>query len=206
MKKVNSINKILLFFLLISLMISHANASEVEVNVDANTAEIIVGTSNSLPFGNNLNLAAGGIYNDEDFAFFHAKAAISDTFLEDYLMVEMGFKGVLGKTERANPDEEAGLGAIGFYLGGDYLLSSFELLRIPFDPEIGVSITIAPEPLCFDDTNRFSEFKAYLGVGIMNNRMGKIIIGYRAIDARVEEYETWETSYTGMYFGYRFLF
>ncbi len=187
----------------------------VEVNANEDVFEARMGkVLTDVP--NALTISANVIHNEDEYTLFGGDLTVGNRlFAYDIFEFSMGFRGVGGTVERYEEDrywddeeDEAGVGAVGFLL-----TAAVELVR--FGTGYGGSISfdllgeacVAPSPLCFSDTDTFTDLRGGLGINILDYRRGTVIIGYRSLEIEFDEpYERYEVSDDGVYFGYRFKF
>ncbi len=95
--------------------------------------------------------------------------------------------------------KEADLMAIGFLFSGKYTIPK-TISPIPIDVSVGLSL--APDLLCFLNSDRYLEFRSSLDFFIVTN--GAIILGYRYIKVRLDDsHGQWEMSDGVLFVGFQ---
>jgi len=175
---------------------SFASIYDLEVNASNSALEARFNASLPLEKGF-LKTGIGAIYNDDDYKIADVKLTLSNEILLPELRYNLGFKGVLGNIEKNY--KEGDLMAIGFLFSLKYTIPE-AILPIPIDVSAGFSL--APDPLCFSDSDRYLEVRTSLDFCIAKN--GAITLGYRYIKVRLDDnHGQWEMSDGTFFVGYR---
>ena len=172
----------LIVFLTIAMSgVALANTYQLMLNASHSSVEAQFDIVHNLDVGM-LITGIGGVYNDndDDYKIADVKIALGNEMLIPGLNCALGFKGLLGEIEFDNIDGD--LGAIGFLLSAIYDIPK-TVVTIPL--QISAEVTVAPEPLCFIDSDKYVEIKAGLGIHILEN--AAIIVGYKHIDIHFDK-------------------
>lgn len=179
--------------------ISFAGTYHVELNASQSTIEAIFDNRMAVEQGF-LTAGIGAIYREDDYKIAHVKLTLGNGISFARLSFNLGFKGVLGNIE--NDNKEADLMAIGFLFSGTYTIPE-TISPLPVDFSLGLSM--APDPLCFLDSDRYMDFRVSLDFRIVKN--AAIILGYRYIEVRLDEDPgDWEMSDGTLFIGYQLKF
>ncbi len=187
--------------LLILLNLSVAYASEVEVNANQSTAE-----GRLLITRQSLSIGADILYNGDKYTIGSGILAFRNDQLIDRLKFAIGFRGMWGTIKRK--PEDIDMSAAGFLISMAYDLPNIEVYyNVPLDFELVGELCMAPAPLCFGDGDGYTEMKAGLGLHVLGDRRGTLLVGYRTLEARFDEtFNNWSMSDSAMFFGYKFNF
>jgi len=190
----------LVAFMVLSLTdISYAGTNLLELNVSQSTIQ--GGYEHKMPV--EYGFLTGGIgaqYSEDDYRIGHLKFALGNGISSAGLDVNLGFKGVLGMVEKNS--EEADLMALSFLFEGTFTVPE-TLLPIPVD--LSLNLAMAPEPLCFLDSDRYMDFRVSLDFKIIEN--AAVLVGYRYVETRVEQdSDNWEMSDGTIFIGYQLRF
>jgi hypothetical protein len=198
MKSMAMIGPVILLVLFVS-SISFAGTHLIELNASRSTIE--GGYDHKMPVEYGfLTAGIGALYSEDDYRIAHAKFTLGDGISSAGLRFNLGFKGVLGNVEKDK--READLMAIGFLFSGTFAIPE-TILPLPVD--FSLKLSIAPEPLCFLDSNRYMDFRVSLDFRIVKN--AAIILGYRYIEIRLEQDQgNWETEDGTLFVGYQLKF
>jgi hypothetical protein len=130
-----------------------------------------------------LTAGVGGVYEDnhEEYKILDAKIAFGSENLVPQLTVELGFKGFLGDIERRRRDGD--LAAIGFLLAAAYEIPK---TVSPIPVEFFASACLAPSPLSFLDSERFSQIGFGVGFHVIEN--AAVLLGYKHINVHIHEH------------------
>jgi hypothetical protein len=186
----------IVFITVIMSGVSFASIYDLEVNASHSVLEARFNATLPLDQGF-LTTGIGAIYNDDDYKIADVKLTIGNEILVPELRFNLGFKGVLGDIEKDHKDGD--LMAIGFLFSGQYSIPE-TILPIPIDVSVGFSL--APDPLCFSNSDRYLEVRTSLDFCIVKS--GAIILGYRYIKARFDDNRgKWEMSDGTLFVGYQ---
>jgi hypothetical protein len=186
----------IVFTTMIMSSVSFASIYDLEVNASHSALEARFNATLPLEQGF-LTTGMGAIYSDDDYKIADVKLALVDEILLPELRFNWGFTGLLGNIEKDYKDGD--LMAIGLLFSGKYTIPE-TISPIPIDVSIGFSL--APEPLCFSDSERYLDFRTSLDFCIVKN--GAIIFGYRYIKVRLDDnYGQWEMSDETLFVGYQ---
>ena len=179
----------------ITTNVSFASIYDLEFNTGQSTQEARFNAT--LPLGQNIFATGiGAIYNDDDYKIGYIKLALGKELLPA-LRVNLGVKGLWGNIEENRIADD--LRAIGLVLEGKYIISK-DILPLPV--AISADFILAPDSLCFSDSDRYVEFRTSLDFFIVED--GAIVLGYRHINVRLEDnHEMWETSDKMLFIGYQ---
>ncbi len=178
---------------------SFAGTHLIELNASQSTIEGEYDHKMPVEYGF-LTAGIGALYSEDEYRIGHAKFTLGDGISSAGLRFNLGFKGVLGNVEKNS--READLMAIGFLFSGTFTIPE-TILPLPVD--FSLTLSMAPEPLCFLDSDRYMDFRASLDLRIVKN--AAIILGYRYLKTRLEQDQgNWETSDGTLFIGYRLEF
>lgn len=190
----------IVFITMITSGISFASTYHVELNASYSDIEARFDNTLALEQGF-LTTGIGAVYSEDDYNIADVKLTLGDGILLPGLKFNLGFKGVLGNIEREGT-EDARLVAIGFLFSGKYSIPE-AISPIPIDVSVGINV--APEPLCFLDSDRYWGFRTSLDFRIVKN--AAIILGYRYIEVRFDDDPgQWEMSDDTIFLGYQLSF
>ncbi len=192
------IGLVILLVLLLS-SISYAGTHLIELNASRSAVE--GGYDHAMPVEYGfLTAGIGALYSKDDYRIGHAKFTLGNSISSAGLRFNLGFKGVLGSVEENG--READLMALAFLFSGTFTIPE-TIVPIPVD--FSLNISMAPEPLCFLDSDRYMDFRASLDFKIVKN--AAIILGYRYIETRLEQdHGNWEKSDGAIFIGYQLRF
>jgi hypothetical protein len=92
--------------------------------------------------------------------------------------------------------------ALGFLFSAAFTIPE---TMVPIPVDFSFNISMAPEPLCFLDSDRYMDFRASLDLGVVKN--AAVILGYRYIETRLEQdHGNWEKSDGMLFIGYQLKF
>ncbi len=157
-------------------------------------------------------LGASVLYSDEEYQFFNLFFLLGNRMLYERFRLDIGFKGIFGTVE-GDDDTEGDASAVGFSVAGAYDFPEIEAFYgLPLDFEIASSITVAPDPLTFQDMDNYREFRITGGLYVLEQKKGLVFVGYRAIDSSFDDGggddgdDEWDELDDAFVFGYRFIF
>jgi hypothetical protein len=179
--------------------ISWAGTHLIELN--ASQGAIEGGYEHQMPVEHGfLTAGIGALYSEDEYRTGNIKFTLGNGISSAGLRFNLGFKGVIGSVEENG--KEADLMALGFFFSGAFTIPE-TIVPIPVDFSLNVSM--APEPLCFLDSDRYLDFRASLDFKIVKN--AAIILGYRYIETRLEQdHGNWEKSDSALFIGYQLRF
>jgi hypothetical protein len=184
----------IVFITMMTSSISFASTYHIELNASYSAIEARFDNTLALEQGV-LTTGIGAIYSDDDYKIANVKLTLGDGMLLPGLKFNLGFKGILGDIEKGN--KQGDLMAIGFLFSGKYSIPE-AVSPIPIDVSVGINV--APEPLCFLDSDRYWGFRTSLDFRIVKN--AAIILGYRNIEVRFDEDPgRWEMSDDTIFLG-----
>ena len=172
---------------------------------DATTFGINIGSSEvqgwiDVQFDTNdipLVMGADILYNNDDGRYWLTSAhiAVKDELLMPQidlgqaLSLGLGFRGVLGEVKIHRADYD--VGAFCFQFLGDYDFRKNSSPGLPsfFGLPVSISLSLsgAPEILCFSDTEKYVEFSTAFNFYI--NKSAAAFIGYRRIDIDFDRHD-----------------
>ncbi|MFW6146828.1 MAG: YfaZ family outer membrane protein [Thermodesulfobacteriota bacterium] len=189
----------LMFVFLLLTGVCYAGTNLIELNVSQSTIQ--AGYEHKMPV--EYGFLTGGIgaqYSEDDYKIGELKFALGNVMSSAGLAFNLGFKGVLGNVEKGS--EEADVMALCFLFEGTVTVPE-TLLPIPVD--LSLDAAMAPDPLCFLDSDRYLDLKASLDFRIIRN--AAVLIGYRYVETRVEQgSDNWEMSDGTIFIGYQLKF
>jgi len=170
--------------LIVALMIftlpKYSLGANMSSEIYANADDIKINLGYVFPAYDSYPEAGFGLDYSDDYLIANLNFALKDDILFPGLILGLGLKGFVGEVDVGA--KEFDLGAVSFQVLGEYDLRG-KSTNLPIT--ISASFSIAPEALCFSDTNRYSEFFAALYFYIVQN--GAIGIGYRNFEARFDD-------------------
>ncbi len=193
--------KYIVIIMIIMMGVSYANASEFEINANQSAAE-----GRLLISRQNVSAGIGVLYNDDKYTIGSAILSFVNTRLIEKLKFSIGFKGLMGTVKKRSGDVD--LSAAGFLLSMGYDIPKLEIYyNMPLDFEFLAELCLAPSPLCFGDSDGYVELKTGLGLHVLGEKKGTLIVGYRTMETRFDEtFNNWKMSDSAVFFGYRFTF
>jgi len=187
------------FIIMITCGISFASTYDLGVNAGHSTLEARFNTTLALERGL-LTTGIGAIYSDDGYRMANVKLSVGNGVSLPQLEFGLGFKGVVGHTEK--DDNEGDLMAIGFLFLGRYFIPE-SLLPIPIS--VALDFSWAPGSLCFLDSESYLEVKTNLEFRIVKN--AAIILGYRHLRVHLDDgTKDWEMSDGTFVAGYELWF
>jgi len=184
------------FITIIMSSVSFASIYDLELNTSPPALEARFNATLPLEQGF-LTTGIGAIYRDDDYKIADMKLALGNGELLPDLKFILGFKGVWGNIEKDYKDSD--LMAIGFLFSGKYTIPE-TISPIPI--EVSAGFSLAPDPLCFLDSDSYLEIRTSLDFCIDKN--GAIILGYRYIRVRLDDnHQQWEMSDAMLFVGYQ---
>ncbi len=172
-----------------------------------------------------LSVGVNGIYNQDEFTLISGDLTLGNRFMDyDNISFAIGFRGIGGVVEapegwdnhydpwdyRDDPplDDDVSVGAAGFLFSTIIELIDFDLY---YGGNAGLDllgeICYSPSPMAFGDTDSYMEGRLALGVNILSNRRGAILVGYRYLKVDFEDdYKAFDLEDDGAYFGFRLTF
>ncbi len=175
-----SIKRVALIVALLAFILPGASlAEDLSVEIYASSEDIDLKISRESPFYDNYMEAGFALYYGEDYLISNVNLALKGEVATPGLSLGLGFKGLLGEVEIQNRDLD--LMGVSFFVLGEY---DFEESFFNLPVNISMSISMAPEPLCFSDTDKYLEFYSAIYLYIVKN--GAIGIIYRSFEAHFE--------------------
>jgi hypothetical protein len=202
MTKVNfRFKKIALFFVLITSVLigtSYGKTVTIEINANSEDVEGKIETSRQLDEAT-LIAGIGAVYIEDSFTFLKLNFGLQDNLFSPALTLGLGFNLMVGEGEKNTEDYD--LGAVSFSIFGAYDLR--EITTIP--ATFSASLSMAPDPLCFMDTEEYLEFNA--GVSFYIVKSSSVYLGYKKIKADFDgAFDTVKQSDDSVFFGFKLTF
>lgn len=167
----------------------------------ANQSSIDGGFETILPFSeSDFKIGINGIYNNDDYKILFAKAELANQIFTEGLTGGLGFKGGWGEAEKAQRTGD--LLNIGFVFSLAYDLSKADFKKIPI--VLSSSVCVSPEPLCFNDSEKFLELLGEVDWMILEN--AAVVLAYRYIKIDFDKPTQWKKSDSNGYVGLKFSF
>ena len=177
-----------------------AQNSSIELNINTSDIEFKVETALGISDQPNMYLGGDILYSD-DYKLIKGICLLKDHALIDGLRLGLGFNGVFGESEISNYDYN--LSAIGFTFFGEFNLEKVTTNNIPLS--FSVTASLSPDPLCFSDTERYSDINISAYFYVLDN--AAIIAGYRNLNMRFEKNShTTKSSDDTVFFGVKLTF
>lgn len=147
-------------------------------------------------FDNIMTTGFGAVYQSDDYKFASAKALMGNEIFVRGLSGGLGFKAAAGEAEKHRIEDD--IAALGFTAALSYDLSKEFGRNVPVT--LLSSITIAPEPLCFSDSEEFFEFLLECDWKVF--AQAALVASYRYIEIEFDNRRHWQktdsTGYVGM--------
>jgi hypothetical protein len=186
------------------------NANMFEIEVDANQSSVEGRLGITRAFGDSGTLLYGGINvinsDDEDYTVGGLSLSVGNKVLSEMLRLDIGFKGLWGtmKQQRMSGDVMAAAFLFSFL----YDIPGVEVFYdVPLDFELSGNVCIAPDSLSFGDADNYTEYRISLGLNILGDKIGTLLVGYRGIKAEFGEDRTkWDLSDNAVFGGLKFSF
>lgn len=158
----------------------YAADAVVDVNANDSTLDAMLLLETSLDGGQHFGGGIYGIYHDDEYELFGARAQAGSTVFQDSFRFDAGFKGFFGEIDdvRSSPDAAA----IGFLLGGTYFLPQE---AIPIPCSISSELSIAPKVTSFEDTERYWDIKTTFSVQVIEQVA--VYVGHRYLKHSFED-------------------
>ncbi len=196
-----------------------AAAFNFDINVSDSVVEARIGEEWPI-HPNFLSVGVSGIFDADDYTLGALDISVGNPILGRGFKFNMGFKGVAGVVEqsaddddddfddffddRADPDEEAEVGAVGFLVSAEY---DFPEERSSFPLEITALFCGAPSPMAFLDTETYLEFRTTIGINVLRQEQGTVFVGFRQISIDFDdEYSDLDLSESAAFFGFKLRF
>ena len=159
---------------------NHALGASISSEIYANADDIKLNVAYIFPAYESYPEVGFGLDYSDDYLITNLNFALKDDVLAPGLILGLGLKAFFGEVE-VGP-REFDLGAVAFQVLGEYDLRG-KVTNLPIT--MSACFCIAPESLCFRDSNRYMEFSAGLYFYIVEN--GAIGVGYRDFEARFDD-------------------
>jgi len=167
-----------------------ANQSAVESEL-----EVIFPSFNSI-----MTTGVSGVYQDDDYKMICAKALIGNEIFVQGLTGGLGLKAALGEAEKRNFEDD--IAVLGFTAAASYDLSKEFGRDVPVT--LLSSLTLAPQPLCFSDTDKFFEFLLECDWKVLEQ--AAVVASYRYLNMDFENKGSWEQRNSTGYIGLKLFF
>ena len=163
-----------------------ANQSAIESEFEA-----LIPSFNSI-----VTTGLSGVYQSDDYKIAYAKALFGNEIFVRGLSGGLGLKAALGEAEKTYVEDD--IATLGFTAAVSYDLSK------EFGPDIPVtflsSLTLAPEPLCFSDTDGLFEFLLECDWKVLEQ--AAVVASYRYLNVDFKHNINWQkidsTGYVGL--------
>jgi hypothetical protein len=186
----------IVFLVLLTAGPSYAGIYNLELNAGPSYVEARYGAD--LPLDKGIfSVGLGGISWDNDYKLVDTKLTVGKELWAPELRMNIGLEAVAGKLEQ---DHKTGdVIAVGLLISALYALPQ---TISPIPVHVSATVSYAPEPVCFWDSERYHTVRTTLGLGIAQN--GEMVLGYRYLYTRVHENQgKWRVSDAVIYIGYR---
>ncbi len=189
----------LFFFSFVFAATSHAVQYELEMNVNHETFEGALTYSTPLD-NNNFNARFNYIYKEDKYKKGSGELLLSNQVLDDKLTFNLGFNSIYGEIMDLHKDPK--ISNVGFVFGLEYTLPDHNL---PIPVVLANKASLAPEPICFENTKSHFQYRANLDFKILNN--AGITMGYRYFRTNFENgFEKDDYSEQSVFIGYKLTF
>ena len=203
-------NKISILCFILSMLpnFSYADVFDLELNVSQSALEGRVETHflvSDMMLTTGLDIVSSS--SEEDYTIGGLAVSLGGNTLTSDLQLDIGFRGIFGKVDKKR--EDGNVMALAFLIALIYDIPEIGIYnRIPLDFEVRTEVNTAPEPLSFGDSNNYLEINTSLGLHVLGNKRGTLLVGYRNIlsEFKNDERDDWELSDASWFVGYRFRF
>jgi hypothetical protein len=176
-----SIKRVIVIVALLTFILPGVSLAEaLNFQLNASSDNIDLRVSREFPISDNYAEAGVGLYHGDDYLISNLDFALKGEVFIPELTLGLGLKGLLGEVEIRDKDFD--LRAISFLVIGEY---DFGKVFFNFPMNASLSFSIAPDPLCFSDTDRYIEFYAAIYLYIVKS--AAIGIVYRTFEARFDD-------------------
>lgn len=128
---------------------------------------------------NTVSIGYDAIYKEDEYRVTGIEAFLGGGLTRD-LDCFIGFRGIYGEVTALPMDPN--LSSVGFSAKSNYTILQDEL---GFPLVWGVQLTVSPQPLSFDETEKYWSFRTNLDFNILQD--SGITLGYRYRDADLEK-------------------
>jgi len=176
-----TIRRVALIVALVAFFLPRASlAGGLNFELNVNSSDIELKGSRKFSLYDNYTESGVGLYYCDDYLISNLNFALKDKVLIPGLTLGLGLKALLGEVEIHNRDYD--LMAISFLVLGEYEFGE-RFFNLPVNASAHISM--APDPLCFSDTDRYLEY--CLGIHLYVVKNGAIGIIYRGFEARFDD-------------------
>ncbi len=201
---------ILLSFFIVAVFSGSSSANLFEVELDANPSSVEgrLGITRALGDTGATIFSGVNIINsdDEDYTAGGLSLSVGNKVLSEMLQLNIGFKGVWGTVKQQR--NEGDVTGVAFLLSFVYDIPGVEVYYdFPLDFELSGNVCISPNSLSFGDADNYTDFRIGLGLHILGDKIGTLVVGYRGVKAEFDEGRTaWELSDNAIFGGFKFRF
>lgn len=194
---------LMVWLLLLLPLGAWAGDFSLELNANDTVAEARLGRQWNSGSVYNVNTQVNLINHTDDYLLGSLDLSWRNTVMYTGLSLDMGFKGLWGQVEQSG-EKDPDAGAVGFLIGAAY---QFPESRWGIPLEAALGFCLAPDPLCFQDSDGYTEFRTSLGFHVLDQQRGTIQLGFRRFSLSFDDSvrET-EKSDNALFLGYRFRF
>lgn len=186
---------VVMFFLFAHAGISQGRTIGITLGANANDVEGKVETQFQY-HDSTIGAGIGGQLMADNYSFFNINVDIRDQLFIPPLTLGLGFKGVVGGAEKYGTDFD--LGAVAFNVFGEY---DFRAVYANLPITVGASVALAPKPLCFRDTEKYSELCGNVSFYIVKN--AAIFVAYKKISSEFDDAGKTSVADDALYLGFK---
>jgi hypothetical protein len=151
-------------------------------------------------FNSIMTTGISGVYQSDDYKMLCAKALIGNEIFVQGLTGGLGLKAALGQAEKRHVEDD--IATLGFTAAVSYDLSKEFGRDVPVT--LLSSLTLAPQPLCFSDTDKFFEFLLECDWKVLEQ--AAVVASYRYLNIDFENDANWEKINSTGYIGLKLFF
>lgn len=134
----------------------------------------------------------GGVsFANGEYTIGEGMVALRSDRLLPGLRYGLGFKGYFGNVDEEGGAYDGTLAALGFLLEVDYeLTSAFNPVEVPIEAYVAASFS--PSSLCFEDTEKYQEYKGGLRFYLLESAYISVECKYRKINFKDTDHGEWD--------------
>jgi len=156
-------------------------AQRIQIDLGVGAHTILADLQVEAPMGRaTLFAGGGGMYDEDDYTLFNLKTGLKQSIFAPALTFGLGFKGIAGEYETRHHDD-FDVAAIGFTALGECDLARTQA-AVPLT--LYSDLTLAPDPLCFDDCEEYLEWTAGVEFNLIEN--GAIFAQYTRMETELD--------------------
>lgn len=156
--------------------------------------------NSSIMGDNTMTVGFSGVYQSDDYKLASARALMGNDIFVRGLSGGLGFKAAVGTAEKSHVEDD--IAALGFTGALSYDLSKEFGRDVPVTLLSG--ITLAPQPLCFSDTENFFEFLLECDWKVLEQ--AAVVASYRHLEVEFDNRHDWQKTDNTGYVGVKLFF